>query len=138
MIEFAVSRGRFQKLMAAATAFLAALAGGEAYFEHLRGSYNAAVMWTPVLITPPMMAAAVASVRSERAARAVLPWASLATFADGALGFFLHLRGLFRMPGSMQNISFNVTYGPPLFAPLLFCATGLLGLIASLLGRRKG
>ncbi len=136
-IEFAVSHGRFQKIMAAATATLAALAGGEAYFEHLRGSYNSPAMWTPVLLTPPMIAAAIASVPSERIARRVLPWASLAVFADGALGFFLHLRGLFRMPGSMNNVSFNVTYGPPLFAPLLFCATGLLGIIASLLGRRK-
>lgn len=137
-IEFAVSHGRFQKIMAAATATLAALAGGEAYFEHLRGSYNAAVMWTPVLLTPPMMAAAIASVPSERVARRVLPWASAAVFADGALGFLLHVRGLFRMPGRMGNVSFNVTYGPPLFAPLLFCATGLLGMIAALLGRRKG
>lgn len=136
-VEFAVSHGRFQKLMAAATAILAALAGGEAYFEHLRGSYNAAVMWTPVLLTPPMMAAAIGSVASERTARHVLPAASAVIFADGALGFLLHLRGLFRMPGSMRNVSFNVTYGPPMFAPLLFCATGLLGIIASLLGRRK-
>jgi hypothetical protein len=136
-IEFAVSHGRFQKLMAAATAILAALAGGEAYFEHLRGSYNSAVMSTPVLLTPPMMVAAIGSVASERTARHVLPAASAVIFADGALGFFLHLRGLFRMPGSMRNVSFNITYGPPMFAPLLFCATGLLGIIASLLGRRK-
>jgi hypothetical protein len=135
-LEFAVSHGRFQKLMAAAAATLAALAGGEAYFEHLRGSYNAFAMWTPVILTPPMMAAAVGSVRSERVARHVLPWASMVIFVDGAFGFLLHLRGLWRMPGSMRNISFNVTYGPPLFAPLLFCATGLLGMIASLLRRR--
>ncbi len=94
-------------------------------------------MWTPVLLTPPTMAAAVASVRSERVARHVLPWASAAIFLDGMLGFFLHVRGLVRMPGDLRNLPFNVTYGPPLFAPLLFCATGLLGIIASLLGRRK-
>jgi hypothetical protein len=136
-LEFAVSHGRFQKLMAAAAATLAALAGGEAYFEHLRGSYNSFAMLTPVVLTPPVMAAAAASVRSERVARHLLPWASIVIFVDGLAGFYLHVRGLIRMPGDLRNLSFNVTYGPPLFAPLLFCATGLLGMIASLLGRRE-
>ncbi len=81
-LEFAVSHGRFQKLMAAAAATLAALAGGEAYFEHLRGSYNSFAMLTPVVLTPPMMAAAVASVRSERVAA-----------TSPALGVHCHLRG---------------------------------------------
>jgi hypothetical protein len=32
---------------------------------------------------------------------------------------------------------YNIVYGPPLFAPLLFAASGLLGLLASLLRREK-
>ena len=123
--------------MALASAFLAILAGGEAYLEHLRGSYNQRVMWTPVAVTPPMVAAALGAARSARVARRVLPITSIVTFLDGMLGFILHLRGVKRMPGSFENLEFNVTLGPPLFAPLLFCAVGLLGLMAALLRREK-
>jgi hypothetical protein len=82
-----------------------------------------------------MVAAAVGAARSEQVARGILPWASVVTLLDGALGFFLHLRGIHRMPGGFTNFRFNVTTGPPLFAPLLFSAVGLLGLIAALLPR---
>lgn len=131
-----IAHGRFQRIMALASAFFAILAGGEVYFEHLRGSFNQRVMWTPVWITPPMLAAAIGAVRSERVARTILPLISTITFIDGLLGFLLHLRGIRRMPGGFSNLQFNVTLGPPLFAPLLFTAVGLLGLIAALLRRR--
>jgi hypothetical protein len=134
-VERAVAHGRFQQGMALVSATLAVLAGGEAYFEHLRGSYNQRWMWTPVWVTPPMAAAALAAAQSPRVARHVLPIASAVTMFDGLLGFFLHLRGLRHMPGRLANLRFNITMGPPLFAPLLFCAVGLLGLIASLLRR---
>lgn len=130
-----ISEGRFQQLMAFTTAALGVLAGGEAYFEHLRGSFNQKVMWTPVLVTPPLVAAAIGAARSERIARQLLPAASLACFADGALGFVLHLRGIRRMPGGVHNLGFNLAMGPPVFAPLLFCSVGLLGLVAALLRR---
>jgi hypothetical protein len=132
-----VAHGRFQQAMAAAAAGFAVLAGGEAYFEHLRGSFNQRIMWTPVWVTPPMVAAGVGAVLSKRVAETVLPAASLVTFADGMLGFALHLRGIKRMPGGLHNMKFNVTMGPPAFAPLLLCAVGLMGMVASLLRRRE-
>lgn len=137
-VEREVAHGRFQQGMALTAALFATLAGGEAYFEHLRGSYNQRVMWTPVWVTPVMVGAAVGAARSPQVARRVLPWVSAVTFLDGALGFFLHLRGVKRMPGSFANLQFNITMGPPLFAPLLFCLVGLLGLIASLMRREEG
>jgi hypothetical protein len=130
-----VAHGKFQQYMALTSAFFAVLAGGEAYFEHLRGSYNKRVMWTPVWVTPPMVAAGVAAAVSERAASTVLPIASAATLLDGVLGFFLHLQGIKRMPGGFANLRFNITMGPPLFAPLLLSSVGLLGLLAALLRR---
>ena len=132
-----IAHGRFQQGMALTAASLAVFSGGEAYFEHLRGSYNRRLMWTPVWVTPPMIAAAVGAARSRWVAHRVLPVVSLVTLGDGLLGFWLHLGGLRRMPGSYHNLRFNVTLGPPLFAPLLFSAVGLLGLIASLLRREK-
>jgi hypothetical protein len=136
-VEAEIAHGRFQQGMALTAALLAILSGGEAYFEHLRGSYNQLVMWTPVWVTPPMVAAAIGAARSARVAYLVLPWASAATLLDGMLGFALHLRGIKRMPGALANLRFNITMGPPLFAPLLFSAVGLLGLIASLLRRER-
>lgn len=130
-----IAAGRFQRGLAFVAATFAILAGGEAYVEHLRGSYNQRFMWTPIAVTPPMVIAAVAAVRSAEAARTVLPIASAATFADGLLGFGLHLRGIRRMPGGFSNLRFNTTLGPPLFAPLLFTAVGLLGFVSSLLRR---
>ncbi|HEU5422210.1 MAG TPA: hypothetical protein VFU72_01605 [Nitrolancea sp.] len=133
-----LAHGEFQRGMALLAAVFAALAGGEAYLEHLRGSFNRRVMWTPVWVTPPMIAAGIAAALDRRAARLVLPFVSLAALADGALGFVLHVQGLQRMPGGVRNLRFNLVLGPPLFAPLLFSAVGLLGLIATLLRRRDG
>lgn len=136
-LESDISKGRFQQSMALASAFLAALSVGEVYFEHLRGSFNQRWMWIPVWIAPSLVAAGAWTVRSEWVARVMLPFTSAATFVVGLLGFGLHLRGISRMPGSFANLRFNITLGPPLFAPLLFTAAGLLGAIAVVLQRRS-
>ncbi len=133
-----VGHGRFQEGMALTSALFSLLAGGEVYFEHLRGSFNQWLMWLPVWATPPMIAAGLGAMRSSRLARWVLPLTSLANFLVGLLGFGLHLRGIRRMPGGFTNLQFNATLGPPLFAPLLFTSVGLLGFIATLLRRREG
>jgi hypothetical protein len=130
-----IAHGRFQRVLALVSAVFAVLAGGEAYAEHLRGSFNRRVMWTPVWLTPPMIAAAVGAAVSQRLAETVLPVAATVTFLDGLLGFLLHLQGIQRMPGGFRNLQFNFTMGPPLFAPLLFSSVGLLGFIAALLRR---
>jgi hypothetical protein len=136
-IESRIEQGRFQRGMAVTAAFFAVLTGGEAYFEHMRGSYNQRVMWTPVWVTLLMAASGIGAAASDRVAHAVLPIASLLTFADGLLGFLLHLRGIRRMPGGFANLRFNITMGPPLFAPLLLTSVGLMGLIASLFRRAR-
>lgn len=132
-----VAHGEFQRVLALVAAAFAVLAGGEAYIEHLRGSFNRRLMWTPVWLTPPMVMAGVGAALSPRVARRVLPVASVVTFLDGVLGFGLHLQGIQRMPGGFRNLQFNFTMGPPVFAPLLFSSVGLLGFIASLV-RRAG
>jgi hypothetical protein len=132
-----IAHGRFQRGYALIAAVFAVLVGAEAYIEHLRGSFNQAVMWTPIWVTPPMALAAVGAACSERVARDVLPVASAVTFLDGLLGFGLHLQGIRRMPGGFSNLQFNTTMGPPVFAPLLLCSVGLLGMIASLVRRRE-
>ncbi|HEX2987452.1 MAG TPA: hypothetical protein VHS06_04695, partial [Chloroflexota bacterium] len=134
-----VARGRFQGGMALIAAFLGLLSAGEVYFEHLRGSFNQRVMWTPIWLTLPTVAAAVGAAQGRApAAHRALTVLSVATFLDGLVGFGFHLRGIRRMPGGFSNLQFNVTLGPPLFAPLLFTAVGLLGFISTILRRKEG
>ena len=130
-----VERGRFQRFLALTTAFFAVLAGGEAFFEHLRGSFCQRIMWTPVWLSPLVIVSGVGAAIDERFARTVLPLTATASLIDGLLGAYLHLRGVHRMAGGFRNFLFNFTMGPPLFAPLLFCAVGLMGLLASVLRR---
>ncbi len=131
-----VAYGRFQQGMALVAAFSGLLAGGEAYFEHLRGSFNQRFMWVPVWVAFPMVVVGVLSTQSKRVAGTLLPAVSVATFLVGILGSLLHLRGIKEMPGGASTLRFAVTLGPPAFAPLLFSSTGLLGFIATLLQRR--
>lgn len=131
-----VADGQFQRALALTAAAFAVLAGGEAYAEHLRGSFNRRLMWTPVWLTPPMVAAAVGAALSQKIAEHILPLASAVTFFDGLLGFVLHVQGIQRMPGGFRNLQFNFTMGPPVFAPLLCSSVGLLGLIAALVRRK--
>lgn len=127
--------GRFQQFLALSTAFFAILAGGEAFFEHLRGSFCQRIMWTPVWLTPFVVASAVGAAVDARTARYVLPFTSAASIVDGLLGAYYHLKTVREMPGGLRNFWFNFTMGPPLFAPLLFCAVGTMGLIAAGLRR---
>jgi hypothetical protein len=129
--ELDVARGQFQRFLAIATAFFALLAGGEAFFEHLRGSFSQRWMWTPVWISPLVVVAGVVAALDPKLARSVLPVTAAASLVDGLLGFYLHLRGVEKMAGGKRNFWFNFVMGPPLLAPLLLCAVGLMGLIAS-------
>ncbi len=114
-------------------AFAALVAGWEAYVQHLRGAYDDWLMWTPVALTPPMVVAGVGSSISDRIARTVLPWLSVLVLVDGVVGFIFHLRGVSRLPGGFRLAIYNVTMGPPIFAPLFFLSVGLLGFLASAL-----
>ena len=60
---------------------------------------------------------------------------SIATLADGVIGFFFHIRGVARKPGGWRLPVVNIVMGPPLFAPLLFGTSAYLGLMASYLRR---
>lgn len=127
-----VREGRFQRGLAVAAACFAIINGAEAYFEHLRGSFSERWMWTPVWLSPFMAAAGFGAYVSARVAKWVLPWVSMVTLIEGVIGFVLHLRALSRMAGHFRNLRFNISMGPPLFAPLLFCSVGLLGLLSCL------
>jgi len=54
---------------------------------------------------------------------------------NGAIGTGYHVRGILDRPGGKQKPIYNVLYGPPVFAPMLFAACGLLGALAYLMRR---
>ncbi len=129
--------GRFQQQVAVVTGVSALLSGFEAYYSHYKNNFRYKAQWSPVAIAPLLAAAAFGAVKSRRLAVTALPVLSAVAGADAAVGFFYHARGVLRRPGGRRHLLYNVMYGPPIFAPLLFGAAGMLGILASLLGRRK-
>ena len=78
--------------------------------------------------------AGIAAVFSRRAAKTVLPVASLLVIANGVQGTYLHLRGIRVEPGGLRNFRYNMEMGPPAFAPAPGAPgrrDGLLGLAAA-------
>ena len=74
---------------------------------------------------------------SRRIAHTLLPVVSVLALLDGAVGTFYHARGILRRPGGLKLPLYNLLYEPPIFAPLLFAASGFMGLLASLLRREE-
>jgi hypothetical protein len=131
-----IREGRFQRQVAIVTGVSALLSGFEAFYSHYKNNFRYAVQWTPIILAPALAAASFGSVKSRRLATTALPALSLLASADAAVGFYYHSRGVLRRPGGSKHLLYNIMYGPPIFAPLLFGAAGMLGLLASLLRRR--
>lgn len=133
-----IREGRFQKHMAVATIVSAFLSGFEALYSHYKNGFQYKIpQSSPLVLAPALMAAAGAAIKSRRAAHTVLPVLSLAAIVDGGVGTFYHMRGVARRPGGFKKPLYNIVWGPPVFAPLLFAACGVLGLLASLFRREK-
>ena len=129
--------GRAQKLLAAATAFSAPPLALEIYLEHYKASFGDKWMWTPIWLTPPLTAAGVAGVFSERAARTLLPAVSALYFLDGLVGIVTHVRGIHAKPGGFREATYNLVMGPPLLAPGSLCMVGAFGLAAAIVKRER-
>ena len=134
-LEQHVREGRFQRHVAAAAAISALYSGLEASYSHYKNNFSYKIEWLPITLTPVMVVAGIGTIWSRRIAQTLLPIASLLALLSGAIGTFFHLRGLLRRPGGLKLPLYNLIYGPPIFAPLLFAASGFMGLLASLLRR---
>ena len=132
-----VREGRMQKLLAATTAFSVPPLAFEIYLEHYKGSFGDKWMWTPIVLTPPLTAAGIAGVYSEKAARTVLPVLSALYALDGAIGVVTHLRGVQKRPGGFGEPTYNLVMGPPLLAPGSLCLVGALGMLAAVARRER-
>jgi hypothetical protein len=132
-----VREGKFQRQVAIAAGVSALLSGFEAYYSHYKNNFQYKIQWSPIGVAPVLATAAFASVKSRTIAATLLPAASALASADAAVGFYYHARGVLRRPGGTKHLVYNIIYGPPIFAPLLFGAAGMLGFLASLLRRRR-
>jgi hypothetical protein len=136
-IEQDIREGKFQRQVAIVTGISALLSGFEAYYSHYKNNFRYWMQWSPVAIAPILAAVAFGSVKSRKLGTTALPVVSVIAGADAAIGFFYHARGVLRRPGGSKRLLYNIMYGPPIFAPLLFGAAGMLGVLASLLRRRR-
>jgi hypothetical protein len=132
-----VRTGRFERSLSGLTAFGALITGAEIYFEHYRASFGDPWMWTPVILTPPLVVGGIGGVFSKRWAKTVLPVTAALYVANGALGQYLHIRGVGRKPGGWTIPTYNVPMGPPLMAPGLMTIVGGMGLLAAVLRRER-
>lgn len=130
-----IAHGRFERSLSGLTALSALVTGTEIYLEHYKASFGDKWMWTPVLLTPPVVVAGVGGVFSRRWAKTVLPVASALFAANGLLGEYFHARGVARKPGGWRLASYNVPMGPPIAAPGLMAMVGGMGLLAAVLRR---
>jgi hypothetical protein len=130
-----VEHGRFERSLSALTAFSALLTTAEVYAEHYRASFGNRMMWSPILVTPPVVIAGVGGVYSKRLAKTLLPLASAVYALDGLIGEYYHVRGVSRRPGGFGQATYNIPMGPPIIAPGLMSIVGAMGLLAAVLRR---
>lgn len=130
-----IEHGRFERSLSGLTAFSAVITTAEVYAEHYRASFGNKMMWSPIVVTPPVVVAGIAGVYSKRWAKTVLPVASAIYMLDGLVGEYYHARGVARRPGGFSQASYNIPMGPPIIAPGLMSIVGAMGVLAALLRR---
>lgn len=136
-IEQDIREGRFQGQMAVVTAASAMFSGFEAWYSHYKNNFRYKAQWSPIIIAPLLAATSILAIKHRKIATRVLPVVSVIAAADAAVGFYYHARGITRKAGGRKHLIYNILYGPPIFAPLLFGAAGVFGLLTSLLRRSK-
>ncbi|HEY1825168.1 MAG TPA: hypothetical protein VGG21_04315 [Acidimicrobiales bacterium] len=132
-----VAHGRFERSLSGLTAISALITSADIVIEHYRASFGNKLMWSPIVVTPPIVVSGVMGIFSKRWAKTALPASALLYGAVGVLGEVLHARGVGRKPGGWRLASYNVPMGPPIVAPGLMTLVAGMGLLAALLRREK-
>ncbi len=52
-----IEHGRFERSLSGLTAFAAVVTTAEVYAEHYRASFGNKMMWSPIVVTPPVVIA---------------------------------------------------------------------------------
>ncbi len=93
-----IEHGRFERSLSGLTAVAALVTTSEVYLEHYRASFGNKMMWSPIVVTPPVIVAGIGGVFSRHWAKRYLPVAAIAYTANGLLGEYCHARGIARRP----------------------------------------
>jgi hypothetical protein len=115
----------------------ATLSGIDALISHYKSGFRSRPQWLPVVIAPALAALSLAAIRKPGLARRGVPALSAVACGVAAVGVFYHARGILRRPGGTKELLYNILYGPPIFAPMLFGAAGMFGILASQLRRSE-
>jgi hypothetical protein len=132
-----IRAGRFQKHLCVVCAIGTLAVGVESWYSHYKDNFKYRVQWSPVVLAPLMIFAALASLRSKRIANTLLPAASALLMLNGVVGTGYHIRGIVRRSGGTRKPLYNILYGPPLFAPMLMAACGMIGALAYFMRRER-
>ena len=132
-----IRTGRFQKHLCIVCAVGTFAVGAESWYSHYKDNFKYRVQWSPVLLAPLMIFATLASLRSKRVANTLLPAAAALLMFNGAVGTGYHIRGIARRSGGTRKPLYNILYGPPIFAPMLMAACGLIGALAYFMRRER-
>jgi hypothetical protein len=132
-----VEHGRFERALSGLTAAAAVVTGAEIYLEHYKASFGNKWMWSPIVLTPPLVAAGIGGVFSRRCAKTALPVTAALYVINGFLGEYFHARGVARKPGGWRLYSYNLPMGPPISAPSMMAMVGGMGLLAAVLRRER-
>jgi hypothetical protein len=132
-----VAHGRFERSLSGLTAIAAAVTTSEIYIEHYKASFGNKMMWSPIIVTPPLIVAGVGGVFSKKWAKTALPVTAGIYALNGLVGEYFHIRGVARKPGGFKLASYNLPMGPPISAPGLMAMVGGMGLLAALLRREE-
>src|SRR5579875_2736364 len=132
-----IEHGRFERSLSGLTAFAAVVTTSEIYLEHYRASFGNKMMWSPIVVTPPVVVAGIGGVFSRRWAKRYLPVTALICTANGLIGEYYHARGVSRKPGGFDRdvVGYNLAMGPPIMAPGLMTIVGAMGVVAAVLRR---
>src|SRR5487761_1241637 len=123
-----VQHGTFERSLSGLTAAAATVTTAEIFNEHYGASSGNKWMWSPIIVTPPVVVAGVMGVFSRKWAKTALP-------ATALVGEYFPAHGIARKPGDWGLASYNVPMGPPIAAPGLMMLVGGMGLLAALLRR---
>ncbi|QBD83561.1 hypothetical protein EPA93_22965 [Ktedonosporobacter rubrisoli] len=137
VFEQDIREGRFQRMLAVATLLSTLFSWIESLYSHYKNNFAYRMQWSPIIIGPMLMLAALGAIWNRTIARTLLPLMALIALLNGIIGSFYHARGILRRSGGLKKPFYNIVYGPPILAPMLFSASGFIGLLASLLRREK-
>src|SRR3954451_6849484 len=83
-----IRQGCFQRSLSLIVAGTSVASGLEVSYEHYKGSYSNPVMYTPVVLSGALAAASLLGALNAWSARVLLRWVSMASLANGLIGFF--------------------------------------------------